>query len=185
MSYRPISRPGTRWTLALAFAALTAATGWSVMAWRASHHAAAPAADAGGTMPDFRLPTADGRDLAAKDFHGRVVLYEFWATWCTPCHVQVEILKELYPGAKAKGTEFVGVATGEPADIVREHLLKHASPYPVVIDTDEVVGTKLEVLGLPTLVVVDGKGRIVWRNTGLTDAGTLERVLADARAARG
>jgi peroxiredoxin len=182
MTDRPTLR--SRWALAFAACALAATAGWCGVALREASRDQAPTSEAGPAMPEFRLPTADGHDLAAKDLRGRVVLYEFWATWCTPCHVQVEILKELYPQLKAKGVEFVGVATGEPADLVREHLAKHPSPYPVVIDTEETVGTALEILGLPTLIVVDTAGRIVWRHTGLSDAPTLERVLADATSHR-
>lgn len=136
----------------------------------------------GAQMPAVDLPVVGGPSAEAPALEGKVVLYEFWATWCTPCHVQVEILKELYPSAKARGIELVGVATGEPADLVAEHLAKHPSPYPVLLDQEEKLGTALEVLGLPTLVVVDRAGRIVWRNTSLTDAPTLERAFAAAGA---
>ena len=71
---------------------------------------------------------------------------------------------------------------GEPADLVAAHLAKHPSPSPVLLDQDEKLGTALEVLGLPTLVVADRAGRIVWRNTSLTDAPTLERAFAAAGA---
>jgi len=178
MTDRPTLR--SRWALAFAACALAATAGWCGVALREASRHRAVEAETGPAMPDFRLPTADGRDLAATDLRGHAVLYEFWATWCTPCHVQVEILKELYPKQKAKGVEFIGVATGEPAEVVREYLAKVASPYPVVIDSEETVGTALEILGLPTLIVVDSAGRIVWRHTGLSDAPTLDRVLAAA-----
>jgi peroxiredoxin len=182
MTDRPNLR--RRWTLAFAACALAATAGWCGVALREASRHRATDSEAGPAMPEFRLPTADGKNLAAKDLHGHVALYEFWATWCTPCHVQVEILKELYPKQRARGVEFVGMATGEPAEVVREYLAKLPSPYPVVIDSEETVGTALEILGLPTLIVVDGAGRIVWRHTGLSDAPTLERVLADATSGR-
>ncbi len=133
-------------------------------------------------MPDFRLPTLLGGELGPQDLRGRVVLWEFWATWCTPCHVQVEILKELYPAARARGIEFVAVATGEAEELVREHLAKQPYPYPVLLDPEERVATALEVLGLPTLVLSDRHGSIVWRNTGLVAAPTLEEAFAAAAA---
>ena len=180
MNGRPPLRPRARLALALAACVLAATAGRSLVAWRDAAGRGAPPAEPGPAMPDFRLPTADGHVLAAKDLRGRVVLYEFWATWCAPCHVQVEILKELYPKLRARGVEFVGVATGEPAEVVREHLARHPSPYPVALDSEETIGTALEILGLPTLVVVDGAGKILWRHTGLSDSPTLERVLAGA-----
>jgi thiol-disulfide isomerase/thioredoxin len=111
------------------------------------------------------------------------VLYEFWATWCTPCHVQVEILSDLYPRARARGMEFLAIATGEPEDIVRAHLAKSPYPYPVALDPEERIGTALEVVGLPTLIVADRSGRVVWRRTGLVDGATLERALEEAARA--
>lgn len=133
-------------------------------------------------MPAFDLAEAGGGRLRAADLRGRVVLYEFWATWCTPCHVQVEILKSLYPRLRAAGVEIVGVATGEPEPIVRDYLAKSPSPYPSVFDPEEQLGTALQVLGLPTLVVVDRENRIAWRQTGLTDRETLLEALEDAGA---
>jgi peroxiredoxin len=145
--------------------------------------AAAPVA--GAAMPDFRLPSADGRELGPRDLRGRVVLYEFWATWCAPCHVQVEILKKMWPEATARGIEFVAIAAGEPAAVVRAHLERDPYPYPVLFDPDDRVGGALDVLGLPTLVVADREGRIVWRHTGLVDESTIEQAFAAAGAPAG
>ena len=78
--------------------------------------AATSAAPGGAALLELGLDTASGGALDPARVEGRVVLYEFWATWCTPCHVQVEILKELYPEARSRGVEFVAVATGEPED---------------------------------------------------------------------
>ncbi len=141
-----------------------------------------PPGSVGTAMPNVALPSIGGPTIAPGALAGKVVLYEFWATWCTPCHVQVEILAELYPASLAAGIEFVGVATGEPEDLVAAHLAKHPSLYPVLLDRDEKLGTALQVLGLPTLVVVDRTGKIAWRNTGLTDRSTLEAAFVAAGA---
>jgi peroxiredoxin len=142
----------------------------------------AAGAAAGERIPDFRLASLGGGELGPDAFAGRVVLYEFWATWCTPCHVQVEILKSLYPRAREAGAEFVAIATGEPEEIVRRYAADHPSPYPSLLDPDERLSTALEVLGLPTLVVADRSGAIVWRQTGLTDAETIVAALTRAGA---
>jgi cytochrome c biogenesis protein CcmG/thiol:disulfide interchange protein DsbE len=140
-------------------------------------------ASARAPMPDFALASAAGEPVSQAAFRGRVVLYEFWATWCTPCHVQVEILKSLYPRAQAAGVEFVAIATGEPPEIVRDYLAKSPYPYPSLLDPEEKLSTALEVLGLPTLVVVDREGRVAWRQTGLTDEETILDALSAAGAA--
>jgi len=169
-SARP-RRLALAWNFALSLAAATC--GWGDPGGAGAARAA---------MPAFELAAAAGGTLDQEAFRGRVVLYEFWATWCTPCHVQVEILKSIYPRARAAGVEFVAVATGEPPEIVRDFLAKSPYPYPSLLDPDERLSTALEVLGLPTLVVVDREGRIVWRQTGLTDEETILDALATAGA---
>jgi thiol-disulfide isomerase/thioredoxin len=145
--------------------------------------ASADGARAGvGRVPEFELAAVGGGTISGDDLAGRVVLYEFWATWCTPCHVQVEILKGLYSRAREAEIEFVAVATGEPEEIVRRYAAEHPSPYPSALDPDERLSTALEVLGLPTLVVADRTGTVVWRQTGLTDAETIVDALRRAGA---
>jgi thiol-disulfide isomerase/thioredoxin len=172
-------RPGRFAIVCTVAVALLAATcGWS----QPPAGAAGEGAGARPELPAFDLAAAGGGRMRADDLRGRVALVEFWATWCTPCHVQVEILKSLYPSARAAGVEFVAVATGEPEAIVRDFLAKSPYPYPSLLDPDEKLGTALQVLGLPTLVVVDREGRIVWRQTGLTDRETILDALAEAGA---
>lgn len=136
----------------------------------------------GSAMELPELPAIGLPAIGAEQLAGKVVIYEFWATWCTPCRVQVEILKELLPRATAAGVEIVGVATGEPEDLVAAHLAKEPSPYPNLLDREEKLGTAIQVLALPTVVVVDREGRIVWRNTGLSDRSMIERALESAGA---
>ncbi len=108
--------------IALGLLLMVAIVAWGVTAWRAPE-AAVAAGGSGEAMPAFdlvgaRRPAASGRAA----FEGRVVLYDFWATWCGPCHLQSDILRSIYAEARGRGAEFVGVATGEPAEVVREFL---------------------------------------------------------------
>ncbi|MCB1007285.1 MAG: TlpA family protein disulfide reductase [Acidobacteria bacterium] len=153
---------------------------WALVAFRAPEGGALGAAGGGEPFPDFSLASIDGRGVTRADLGQRVVLYDFWATWCGPCHLQADILARLYPEARAKGIEFVALATGEPADIVRDFVASRPFQYPVLTDPEEELATRLRIMGLPTLFVVDASGRIVYRNTGLVDANTLRRVLAQA-----
>lgn len=173
-----MARPKRAALPALAFAALVLAAtcGWGVH--EAGGAGSETAADA--VIPPYELTSLAGGTVGPEEFSGRVVVYDFWATWCTPCHVQVEILQGLYSRAGAAGVEFVAVATGEPEEIVRRYLAKSPYPYPVLLDPDERLATELEVLGLPTLIVANRQGRIVWRQTGLTDSETLIAALVRA-----
>jgi peroxiredoxin len=168
--------------VALGLLLAVAIVAWGVTSFRAPDGAAVTAGGSGGAMPAFDLAALDGRRVGPAVFEGRVVLYDFWATWCGPCHLQSDILKSIYPEAKGRGAEFVGVATGEPAGVVRDFLARRPLPYPVLLDPESRLESELAIYGLPTLVVVDRRGRIAYRHTGLIDADTLRRVLAAAES---
>jgi cytochrome c biogenesis protein CcmG/thiol:disulfide interchange protein DsbE len=134
-----------------------------------------------GAKASFQLRTLDGRKLGPKDFPGKVVVVDFWATWCGPCHVQARILEPIYEELKDKGVQFLAANVGEQPETVRAFLKDKPIPYPVLIDPDDVAG-KLGVLALPTLMVIDKQGRITYFEAGLTDASTLRKALKQAGA---
>ena len=139
-----------------------------------------PEQQGGPPAPDFDLPDLDGGRIRLADYSGRVVLVEFWATWCGPCRLQAQILEELYKQVKGPSVEFLAISLGEPDDIVREFVEKRPFPYPVAIDTKEILGEGLQIYALPTVMVVDPQGRITYLRPGLSDTETLSRVLNDA-----
>lgn len=136
----------------------------------------------GQPMPDVTLASLGGTPLNPKDFAGRVVLYDFWATWCGPCHLQADVLREIYPRQAGKGVEFVAIATGEETSVVREYVASRPMPYPVASDPEEAMGSRLGIEALPTLIVMDRRGRIAFRHVGYADAETIEEALARAGA---
>lgn len=129
-------------------------------------------------MPDFRLASLGGAELSRAELAGKVVLYDFWATWCGPCHIQADILRKAYPALQARGIEIVGMATGEPPEVVRDFASRRPFPWPVLVDPEESVSGELDVLGLPTMVITDREGKIAFRQTGIVTADRIERELA-------
>jgi len=135
-----------------------------------------------GSRPEFRLKSLDGRALGPRDFPGQVVVVDFWATWCGPCQIQARILESMVGDYKGKGVQFLAANVGEDEATVKSFLQKKPFPYPVLLDPDDAVSSNLGVYALPTLMIVDKKGKISYIQPGVADAPTLRKVLKDAGA---
>jgi len=131
---------------------------------------------------DFRLPTLDGGNLGPKDFLGQVVVVDFWATWCGPCHLQAEILEPVYRDFKGRGVQFLAANVGEDLETVKKFLKTKPFPYPVLVDPQDSVTSNLGVYALPTLLVVDKKGKVAYFQSGLADGDTLRDLIKKAGA---
>lgn len=134
-----------------------------------------------GKSSDFRLARLEGGGrLGPPDLANQVVLIDFWATWCVPCHAQADILKDLYPEVRGDGVEFLAVDVGEDRELVREFVASRPFPYPVLLDPRSEVADSLGVYSLPTLMVVDRQGRVAHFEEGIHDAAELRRILEAA-----
>jgi thiol-disulfide isomerase/thioredoxin len=143
-----------------------------------------------GTAPEgppgplaFELPGLDGSTVRARDFAGRVVLLDVWASWCGPCRLQSEILAPL---AAEYGDEvsFLAVNLGEPEEVVRAHLAVEPLPYQVVLDANESLGAQLGIYALPSVVILDRESRVSFFRQGLVAESMLRRELARAAGGR-
>ncbi len=108
------------------------------------------------------------------------MLVDFWATWCTPCHLQTRILEPIHRDYTAKGVKFFSVDLGESPEAVKKFLAKHPLPYPTLLDPQDSAAERLEVYALPTVMVLDKKGKIAFLQNSLVDGPTLRRVLQKA-----
>jgi thiol-disulfide isomerase/thioredoxin len=132
---------------------------------------------------EFRLKTVDGRKLGPKDFKGQIVVVDFWATWCLPCHLQARVLEPLHKEYKGKGVQFLAANSGEDEATVRSYLKDKPFPYPVLLDPDDKVSEQLGIMSLPTLLVIDKAGKVSYFRAGLADAPTMRKILKQAGAA--
>jgi len=146
------------------------------------------ACDAGSAVarapqrPGFRLPTLDGRELGPADFKGKVVVADFWATWCGPCHLQADILHKLHAQYSKDDVQFLAIDVGEDEKTVRAFTAKRPFPYPVLLDEEEEVSGDLRVAGFPTLLILNRKGEVSYLRAGIVPEKRLRELLTLAGA---
>jgi cytochrome c biogenesis protein CcmG/thiol:disulfide interchange protein DsbE len=119
--------------------------------------------------PAFQLNDLDGKPLSLADAKGKIVLLNFWATWCGPCRAEIPDLVDLQKRYADK-LEIVALATDEDdADEVRRFVLQAGINYRVAMVTDEVRIKYGGIGALPTSFVIDSQGRVVQKHVGLND----------------
>ncbi|MBI4418883.1 MAG: TlpA family protein disulfide reductase [Ignavibacteriales bacterium] len=118
--------------------------------------------------PDFRLQTADGTTIELSKLKGKVVVLNFWATWCGPCRREIPDFIEVYGEYKSQGLEIIGIALDEEGfSLVTPFVKRFNIPYPVVIGTGKIVNAYGGFNAIPTTFVIDRNGTIVGEHTGL------------------
>jgi cytochrome c biogenesis protein CcmG/thiol:disulfide interchange protein DsbE len=125
--------------------------------------------------PDFALPQPDGPDLRLSSYRGKVVLLDFWATWCDPCREEIPHLVELQQRYGDRGLQVIGVSMDDSADPVRPFYQQFHMNYPVVMGTAKTGELYGGVLGLPITFLIDRDGRIYSKHIGATDAAVFEK----------
>jgi len=163
-------------------AALAALTAVAALALACGPAPAEGPSAAGGPAPVFRLASLDGGEIGPQDYPGQVVLLEFWATWCVPCHAQADILEPLYGEYRDRGVEFLAVGLGEDEELVRRFVAANPFPYPVLIDPADELSWELGIAALPTLMVIDREGEIAYFDAGVVGEDELRRLLDGAGA---
>ncbi len=142
------------------------------------HHSASTPSASGtaqhGEAPDFTLPRLDGGQLRLSSYRGKVVLLDFWATWCVPCREEIPHFVELQQKYGDRGLQIIGVSMDDSPDPVRPFYQQFHMNYPVVMGTADVGSAYGGVLGLPIGFVIDRDGRIYSKHIGATDPAAFE-----------
>ena len=118
--------------------------------------------------PNLRLKNMDDEFVDIRDLKGKVVVVNFWATWCPPCRREMSSLERLHLATQDKNVVVLAVNVGEDIDIVFPFMgnINPSPSFPILFDTDAKVTTKWKVRGLPTTYIVSPKGNIVYRAVG-------------------
>ena len=112
----------------------------------------------GTAAEDFRLVDLEGKQQSLGQYRGKVVLVNFWATWCKPCTTEMPAMQATYDKLREKGFVVLAVNELEDEAKVREHIKQHGHTFPVLMDRDNKVANQFGVFGLPVSVFVDEKG---------------------------
>ncbi|WP_455199035.1 TlpA family protein disulfide reductase [Kaarinaea lacus] len=123
------------------------------------------------TAADFTLKDMDDSSHSLKDYQGKVVMLNFWATWCPPCRHEMPSMEEVYQRYEDQGFAVLAINEWEDADRVFIYTGQLSIPptFPILFDKLGVVADKYAVKGLPTTVLLNRKGQVVYRAIGGRD----------------
>jgi thiol-disulfide isomerase/thioredoxin len=117
---------------------------------------------------DFTLPDLDGKPHQLSDYRGKVVLVNFWATWCPPCRREMPSMERLSQRLKGQPFAILAINQQEEADqvFVFTGQMEPFPTFPILFDPDSATAHAWGVLGLPASFIVDRQGRVVYRAMG-------------------
>jgi DsbE subfamily thiol:disulfide oxidoreductase len=120
----------------------------------------------GAAAPEFELPALDGKALGTTALRGRIVLVNFWASWCGPCRTEMPILNQLAKQYGSRGVTVVGINVEPERGAALNWLKTTPVNFPVLFDADSKVSSAYRVSGMPNTVVLDRKGVIRYVHRG-------------------
>jgi thiol-disulfide isomerase/thioredoxin len=136
--------------------------------------------------PDFDLPLLDGNQIRLEEVRGKIVILDFWATWCAPCEVQMPVLDTLWrdkDGRVEHGDDLMilGISVDtDPVSKVADWIAERGFEYPIAIG-DQDLAMRYGVIGFPTLVIIDPNGGIYTRHMGVWSRPEIESILDQIR----
>jgi thiol-disulfide isomerase/thioredoxin len=141
---------------------------------------------AGTAAPDFTLPMMDGSEFTLSKERGKIVMLDFWATWCGPCRIAMPVLSEVSKEFADKGVKLISIDLEETPDDVKAFLAQTGLDVTVAFDKDSSVAAKYQVSGIPQTVIVDRDGTIrvvhvgLWAMPEFSESDTPEQQMAKA-----
>lgn len=139
---------------------------------------------AGATAPAWSLKDVDGKTVSSADFKGKVVLLDFWATWCPPCKAEIPGFVELQKTYGDKGLVVVGVSLDEEgAKVLKPFMKQFGINYPIVLGDLKTAQVFGGVRSIPTTFIIGRDGRIAGQHVGLTSKADFEKAIKPLLAA--
>lgn len=118
---------------------------------------------------DFSLQDLSGKTVSSADFKGKALIMFFWATWCPYCRVEIPVLAKKYNEIKGNNIELLAIDIGERADKVAKFMSQAKAEFPVLLDTDSRVANSYNLLGIPTIILINSQGKIAFQGNDLPE----------------
>jgi peroxiredoxin len=150
----------------------------------ASEIIARTAAHVGFRAPEFSLTSLEGSRVSSNDLRGKVVLINFWATWCIPCRAEMPDLQATYLTHQADDFIVLAINNAEDPETVRKFVEEFHLTLPILLDPDGAAAKSFRVQALPTSFFIDREGIIRATNVGGMNRAHIETTLARVQGAR-
>jgi len=137
------------------------------------------AADSKIAAPEWQLSDVDGKPVKLSDFKGKVVILDFWATWCPPCRAEIPGFVAIQKKYADKGFTVIGVSLDKQGpSVVKPFMRELGMNYPVVMGNPKIAGDYGFITAIPTTFVIDRRGDVVTAYEGFRDQATFESLIA-------
>ncbi len=131
--------------------------------------------------PDFTLAGQKG-SVSLKDYRGKVVYVDFWASWCTPCRKSFPWMNDMQKRYKSKGLQVIGINLDQERDLAEKFLSANPAQFVVAFDPDGKSAEAYNVKGMPSSYIIDRQGNIVKTHIGFRESEVKEMELELAKA---
>ena len=131
----------------------------------------------GEVAPSFRVSLISGGEIGSADLRGKVVMLDFWASWCPPCRDEAPTLAQVYGEYRDRGVEFVGINLWDNAGDAQVFLQQQVHEYPNGVDDGGKIAISYGVRGIPEKFFIDADGRIVRKFSGPVGLERLREIL--------